>query len=414
MNRVEVVIAATSGEWARQLTEWISDHAAEVELRDHFLFDRDDALELGYDCLVAEAEWSQLDAAMVRELHRRHRAVIAVWDPLVPDARERLAALEVDRTVEVGDPPEAMVAAIVAAARAHQHRRDAAHELERLVRGEAGDEDALPAPPQAATSSQAASVLTVVTGALEGVGATEIAIEAAAGLRARDEIVVLVDADLVAPSLAQRLRTPLTANLFAAVDAVHKDPARVRQVLTLVPRGGFELLGGAEHPKHWQELDLDDLLAVLAVLSRSHQQVLVNVGSHLEALPNERHDLARALVRAADRILVVAEPTPSGLVRLSRWMVDAAELTDPGRVHVVCNRGDVRDTRPQVEAELLRTVDCAGVWHVPFDRKVARAHWACSLAAPGRFTKAVRQLVDGAIPTAASQGREAAPLEAAR
>lgn len=414
MTAVLVVIAATSREWATGLTEWITDHAADVELRDHFLFDRDDALELAFDCLVAEADWSQLDAGLVRELHRRHRTVVGVWDPLSPGSRERLLHLGVDRIVEVNDSPEAMLAEIVSAAQEQQRHLDAAAELERLVHGEPAADGAppvVPTPPPLPPRS----VLTVVTGALEGVGATEVAVECAAALRARNETVVLVDGDLVAPSLAQRLRTPLTANVFAAVDAMDQDPVRLQRALTTVARGGFDVLGGAEHPKHWQELDLDDLLAVLAALRRRYQHVLVNVGSQLEPLPNGRHDIARALVRAADRIVVVAHPSPTGLVRLSRWMVDAADLTEPGRVHVVCNRSEVGDTRADVDTELARTVACAGVWHIPSDRKVARAHWACTLAAPGRFTKAVRRLVDGAIPTSTAVRMQAGrPLDLAR
>lgn len=199
-----------------------------------------------------------------------------------------------------------MLQAVLEAARTEQRFREAVTGLDEETGG--GPE----AMAGVAGEALASSVLTVVTSALEGAGGTEVAIEIAAQLRGRDETVVLVDADLVAPNLSQRLRAPLTA--------------------------------------------------------------------------------------VADRIVVVSDGSPAGVVRLSRWMVDALELTQPGRVHVVVNRSDSRDARGQIDAELLRTVPCAGVWHVPSDRRLGRAAWSGTFAAPGRFTRAVAAVAGGAIP----------------
>lgn len=401
MAAVDVVIAATPREWATRLTEWITDHGEQARLRDHYVFDRTDTLERAYDCLVADAASSLLDPALIDQLHRRQRTVVAVTDPDEPASHDRLRELGVDRVLNACDPPQVMLAAIVEVATTDRRFHEAVTDLD--PHGEpAGRTADVPPPPNA----DVGSALTVITGAIEGVGATEVAIETAARLRARGETAVLVDADLIAPSLAQRLQTPLTANLYAAIDTVVHRLGDLSRVLTLVDRGGFEVLGGVEHPKHWQHLDVDDVLLVLEALRSSHRQIVITVGSQLEALPSGRHELARSLLRSADRVLVAAEPSPTGLVRLCRWMVDAAELTEPGRVHVVCNRSDQRDARPQVEAELLRTVACAGIHHVPTDRKVTRAHAAGTLAQKGRFTKAVAAIVDDAIP--ATNGRRAA------
>ena len=400
MAIVDVVIAATSREWATLLTAWITDHGEQVRLCDHYVFDRADALEQPYDCLVVDAGSSLLDPALIQQLRRRDRTVIGVADPDVPDSRARLREFGVDHVLAATDYPQAMLAAILEAVQADRRFRETVTDLDPLT----GDDDDGPPLDTAAASRHgpAASVLTVVTGALEGVGATEVAIEAAACLRARGESCVLVDADLVAPTLAQRLQTPLTANLYAAIDAVTHRLIDLSRVLTVVDRGGFEVLAGVEHPKHWQHLDVDDVLAVLEALLASRQHVIACVGSQLEALPSGRHELVRTLVRTADRVVVVAEPSPTGLVQLSRWMVDAIELTELGRVHVILNRSDRRDARAQVDAELLRTVPCcAGVHHVPSDRRVAAAHWGGTLVPTGRFTKAVAAAVDAAIPRAA-------------
>lgn len=389
---VQVVIAGTSREWAAQLTEWISDHGDGVRLRNHFLFDRSDALHLPYDCLVIDAESTLLDAALVDHLRRRHRGIVGVFHPDEPDGRQRLLDLGVSRAMSAADPPQAILDAVVEAASTERRFHETVSELD-------DPESTAPADPNHSADAQVPhSVLTVVTGAIEGVGATEVAIEVAAQLRRRDETVVLVDADLVAPSLAQRLQAPLTANVYAAIDAVQHTLTDPTACLTAIPRGGFELLGGVEHPKHWQDLDPDDLMAVVDTLRERRQHVVVNIGSQLEALPSGRHETARTLVRAADRVVVVTDPTPTGLVRVSRWMVDARELTEPGRMHVVVNRSDSRDARPQLDAELLRTVECAAVWHVPSDRRLRRAVWDGGLAAPGKFTKAVAALTASAVP----------------
>lgn len=269
-----------------------------------------------------------------------------MFHPDEPDGRQRLLDLGVSRAMSAAEPPQALLDAINEAASTERRFRETITELD-------GTENLVPAAPTRKADPQTPrSVLTVVTGVIEEVGATELAIEVTAQLRRRDETAVLVDADLMAPNLAQRLQAPLTANVYAAIDAVQHtltDPS----CLTMIPRGGFELLGGVEHPKHWQDLDPDDPLAVLEALRERRQHVVVNVGSQLEALPSGRHDAARTILRAADRVLVATDPTPTGLVRLSRWMVDARELTEPGRVHVVVNRSDARDARAQLDAVLI-------------------------------------------------------------
>lgn len=349
-----------------------------------------------------------LDEALVDQLRRRHRCMVGVFHPDEPAGRQRLLDLGVDWVVDATDPPQAILDAITQSVSNEQDFRRAVTELDATPGGVRVDSV------ETAGEGTAPAVLTVVTGALEGVGATEVAIEVTAQLRRRGETAVLVDGDLVAPALVQRLQTPLTANVFAAIDAVRHTLTDPTAALTPIPPGGFELLGGVEHPKHWQDLDPDDLLAVLNTLRARRQQVVVNVGSQLESLPCGRHEAARAILRAADRVIVVTDPTPAGLVRVSRWMVDARELTQPGRMHVVVNRSDPRDTRHQLEAELLRTVECAGVWHVPSDRRLRRAAWSGTLAAPGKFTKAVAALVRGAVPHAAAPAATRQVTEPAR
>lgn len=410
-NQITIVIGATHQEWAGRLTGWITDHGGDARLRDHYVFTREDAFGQEYDCLVTDADSSLLDSAFVHELHRRGRTVVAVNDPALPHLRARLEELGVDRVVDRTVTPKEMLGIISEVATTRQDFNAVVHGL--------GDPDrptgtGLPVGGLLTETEAVQSCLTVVTGAVEGEGATEVTVEMAVALRERGESVVVVDADLVAPSLAQRLRVPFDRNLNTAVDAVVHHSGYVSDALTPTPTGGFEVLAGFEHPKKWTDLDAEDLLAVLDELRLMRRHVLVNVGSSLENLPCDRHAVARATVAAADRVVVVADASPTGIERLTRWLVDAAELTGLERIHVAFNRCRSRDAEQQLEFELLRNAPVAGTTGLPADPKVHTAGWAGDVVAPGRFTKAVARLVDDALPRTFEARRRCRPIGRAK
>lgn len=418
MSEVQIVMAATNAEWASRLTEWITDHGADARLRDTYVFTRSDALGQEFDCLVGEADSSLLEVALITELHRRGQTVVGVCDPRLPRTRARLEQLGVDGIVETTATSQEMLDAILEVTRT---RRD----FDAVVGGfddfrsvgvlpdRAADDVPQPASWESVSvesgsgepPSTMPTCLTVVTGPTEGLGASEVAIEIALQLRRRGEAVVLVDADLVAPCLAQRLRAPLLPNLNTAVDAVAHRTGTVLAALTPVPSAGFDLLAGLEHPKNWPDFTPDDILDVLEELRLLRPHVVVNVGSQLEELPSGRHALARALVARADRIVVVAEPSPVGLQRLSRWLVDVDGLAGTDGVHVAFNRSRFRDARNQVDRELLRLCSVAGITHIPSDPRLSRAAWACEPVRPGPFTKSVAGLVATAIPHTTRRAR---------
>lgn len=393
-GEIAIVIAVTQQEWAGRLNRWISDHGGYVRLRDHYAFTRDDALGQDYDCLVSDADSSLLDSALVLELHRLGRTVVGVCDPALPHTRARLERLGVDRVMDKTASPPQMLAVISDVTRDRQ-------QFNTVLKESLSGEPHLP-DHGTAVSEAARSCMTVVTGPAEGQGATEVAIETAVQLRRRGETVTLVDADLVAPNLAQRLRLPFYANLNVAVDAVVHGSGELAEALVTSATGGFDVLAGFEHPKKWVDLDAGELLEMLEELRGLRSHVLVNVGSQLEDLAVGRHQVARALVAAADRVVVVAESSPTGAERLTRWLVDAAELTDFSRIYVAFNRSPSREAHDQLAAELHRCARVAGVWRLPEDRKVARAAWAGGVVRPGRFAWAVAKLVAEALPRTAS------------
>ena len=389
MAEVAIALAATNAEWAGRLTEWITDHGGPARLRDSYLYSRDDAREQDYDCLVGDAESTLLEPGLVAELQERGRFVVGVSDPERPSTARRLEQLGVDAVVDGGALPDVMLRAVLDVA----SRR----EFDALVSGldPFGDPEPEQVDPLDDLPPALPSCLTVVTGPIEGVGASEIAVELTAALRRLTETAVLVDADLVRPCLAQRLRTPQTPNLNTAIDVVGRRSGTIAQSLVLVEQGGFDLLVGLEHPKHWADLHPGEVADVLDRLRLIRRHVVVNIGSSLEDLPGAaatRHAVARRLVASADRIVVAAEPTAIGIQGLCRWAADVAELNDLGRVQVAFNRSRARELSEQVERETRRSFSPGGISHLPEDPRVGRARWAGELVRSGPFTRAVHEL----------------------
>lgn len=396
-NEVAVVVAATHQEWATRLTGWISDHSSEVRLRDHYVLGRDDALTQDYDCLVVDADSSLLDAALVAELHRRGRSVVGVCDPDLPHTRHRLTELGCDRVIDKTASPVELLDAVVDVGRRASEFDELLVDLADLP---PNHPDALQHPPPKAEAATGPSrgCLTAVTGPVDGQGATEVAVELAVALRRRGETAVLVDADLTAASLAQRLGVGFDRNLHTAIDAVVHHSGTLPAALTASPVGGFELLAGLPSRK-WAEVAADDLAAVLEELLLMRSHVLCNVAAPVEDLPGDRNAVTRRVLAGADRVVLVADATPTGCARACGWLADVSDLIDdPARTHVVFNRCHRGDAAAPLDTELRRCATVGGITPVPYDAKVPHACWAGEAVSPGRFTRAITGLADAAVP----------------
>jgi MinD-like ATPase involved in chromosome partitioning or flagellar assembly len=223
---------------------------------------------------------------------------------------------------------------------------------------------------------------------------------------------VLVDADEVAPCLAQRLGQPPYPNIRAAIDALEHRTARLSDVLIPVPAGRFALMPGLSNPRSWTELRPTETVEVIRALSLVRRQVVVNVGSRLEDLHSlggpARHGIARSLVATADLVVAVAQPTPVGLGRLLDWLADLRALTSTAPVHVVFNRATTGAFKQgELTEELTRTFTPSTLWFVPSDARVEAAAWSGDLPASGPFTKAVAAITERVLPPAgaATAGR---------
>ncbi|HEX8860351.1 MAG TPA: hypothetical protein VGC06_14925 [Actinomycetes bacterium] len=393
---VEIAIGVSHRPWAQALFRHVADHGGAV-VRTRVLLD-EDALDTGYAVLVVDDTASVLSPRMVAELHRRDRRVLAVHAAGDHHAREALGRLGVDAAVPDSATAEELVEAIVALAPAGGAAaddpfaaiaRELGHELPRGA-----------APPREQPARRPArGLVTAVLAVSGGAGATEVALALAGVLAARRERTVLVDADEVAPSLAQRMARPLVPNLRNAVDALERGVGSLKETLLALPErdGGFELLCGLANPRDWPDLRPDSVAEVVGELARARGQVLVNAGPSTEEVTAPgglaRHGIARAMVQLADQLVVVAAATPIGLSRLLVWLGDHTELARSKPLHVVLNQAPGGAfKRGELEREVQRSFLPSSLHLLPADRRVQDAVWNGHTVAGGPFQKAVQAL----------------------
>lgn len=398
-GELTVALAATDRPWADRAVEWITAHAEGVRLRGHYVVGSEAALVDQYDCLVVDADSTLADPVVIGKLHRRGTAVVGVCQAGLSHTRDRLKQAGCDAVVEEEAGAAALLEAVTAAARSRRAGGDLDAELEEVL--EAG---LVPA-------GQAGGwCLTVVTGAVEDLTAVEVAVEVAAALAARPEPTVLVDLDLTHPVLAQRLQVPVVPNVLSAIEAMRGADRPVGELLATPAGGGFQVLAGVDHPHYWAALDAGAAGDLLAVLGQPGRQVVAVVGSALEEVGAGRNGVARRTLAAADRVVVTAPGHPLGVRCLSQWAVEATEVADLARVFVALTGAGAQEVT-ELEPEIRRLWQPAGICGLPEDRRLRQAVWACQLARRSRWTRAVAGLAELAVPALT---RTAGPAWAAR
>lgn len=395
----EVAIVVSARDWAETLHRFIADHGgARVRAR---ILDAREAADERYDVLVAEDLTSFLTPRLVASLQRDGRRVLGLHDPTEPDGRARLRRLGVDEIAPTTAAPEELLELVDALGVAVASDLDA--ELERLGPAPAGA-----ASPAVGPAGDGRGIV-AVAGPSGGPGATEVALglALAEGRRGRD--CALVDADDVAPSLAQRLDLPLHPNVRTAVDVVEHRSGRLDEVLTGIEAPGVAVVCGLPDAADAGELHPGEVCDVLAELARRHDRVVVNAGHRIEEVAAGgpgvgRYALARELLAAAGAVVAVAAPTPVGLARLLDWIADLRAVTDPPDA-VVFNRAPrSRFKRGELAQELRRTYAPPVLAFAPEDGRVADAAWSGRPVAAGPFTAAMDELARALPDPAAHDG----------
>jgi MinD-like ATPase involved in chromosome partitioning or flagellar assembly len=407
----EIALAASPREWGQRLHRHVADHGG-ARVRATVLHPAD-ALAEDFDVFVADDTTSFLTARLVDRLHEQGRQVLGVYDPDDSRGKGELVELGVDdaiaRDADAGDFL-ACVSTLAAVARPARHGD-----------GELSTQESTATATVPVTDEPSASgptergQITAVAAASGGTGATEIAIGLAVAAAGRGEPTVLVDADEVAPCLAQRLGLPLYPNLRAAIDAVEHHDGGLEETVDAVEQAGFSVLPGLSCPDDWPELRPYEVTGVVDELARGYTHVIVNVGARLEPLRGgsgaERHAVSRTLLARADRVVGVGAPTPVGVTRLLSWIDQLHSLAAETPLHLALNRaprggfkrGELAD---ELDAAELGPPQGGPVRFLPTDARVEAAAWAGEPPLGGPFVKACSQLAADVLAAGAS---EAAP-----
>jgi MinD-like ATPase involved in chromosome partitioning or flagellar assembly len=398
MGVTEIAIGVSHRPWAQDLFRYLADHGGAV-VRRRVLSD-EDALEEDYAVLVVDDTASVLTPRVVGELHRRGRRVLAVHASGDHRAAETLRGLGVDALTGEDAPPERfvdLIASLVpdgAGAGAPDGVDDAFAQITR----ELGD-DLPPAPDPAERRDPGRGWVTVVLAVTGGCGATEVALALTAALELRGERAVLVDADEVAPSLAQRTGLPLVPNVRNAVDAVEQRVGSLEEALSALPGDGPEVLCGLAGPGDWANVRPGQVADVVAGLANVCPQVVVNAGPRAEDVTAvnglARYGITRLLLATAEQVVLVGAPTPVGVARLLDWVVRFKAVNQDKPIHVVLNRapgGAYR--RSELAREVFRSFAPASLHVLPADRRVEEAAWNGRLVKSGPFARAVAELAD--------------------
>lgn len=379
----DIAIVVSPRSWAERLHRFTADHGgARVRAR---VLEAREAIDNDYAVLVVEDLTSFLTPRAIEELHARGRRILGVFEPAEPWGRQRLEELGVDETAPTDTAPEELLRIIESLA--------AGIELDREIIALVDEPEAGPSPGSAPVPDRRGA-MTVLAGPAGGPGATEVAVGLAAELARQGEHVVLVDADEVAPSLAQRLGLALHPNLRTAIDAVEHRAGDLARSLQRIARAPVDVLTGLADPSDRNDIRASELIAVLDELSARYTSVIVNVGPLLEV---GRHDSRRGLTAAsmgrADRVVGIGAPTPVGVARLLAWTADVRSVAPLAPLHLAVNRTPPgRFKRGELAQEIRRTVHVRSLVFLPEDTRVERAAWDGRVVASGPFTRAVAHL----------------------
>lgn len=355
----EIALAASAREWPDRLHRHLLDHGgARVAVR---VMGPDQATSNRYDVLVIDDISSFLTPRLVAVIKKAGCGVVGVFDPGDgPDAKRRLLECGISDVIESDATADEFL---------HVIRSAIQHQFDSI-------------PDSTDTEDGAWSI--GVTGATDGVGATEVSVALARSL-SRSLETVLVDLDPIWPSIAPRLDLPLHPNLRTAVDRVLHDSARVGTVIHEL--GALSVVGGLADQGSAGPISHTEVAMLLDVLGSLHEVLVADLGSLGNAYG--------AILSRFDSLALVGTGDPVGMTRLLRSVDRLSGLVGEDRLVVVVNKTlGSKYHESEVRAELSATYPRLPVVLMPFDRRVSEAMWEGSLTDRGRFSRSVRRMSD--------------------
>ena len=299
---------------------------------------------------------SFLTPHLVRTVKRRGVEVIGVFAPEDGShAKRRLLECGISDIIEADAPPEEMLGKVESAL---IHRT--------------------PAPPEDAPAPTVFSV--GVTGAVAGVGMTEVSAELAFALSRRVNA-VLVDLDQTWPSVAQRLGLPLHPNIRTVIDGVLHESHGIPSLFDIE---GLRVVGGRADRRRGAPIGKAEVLSILEWLASDSDVVVADLGPFSLAPPG--------LMREFSEVVIVGSPDPVGVARMSA-VVEELRAAAKSMVGVV-NGLRKGFHRSEILSELSRAHPELPVLTLPHDRGVTDAAWDGRRAARGRFAKSLEGMAD--------------------
>jgi MinD-like ATPase involved in chromosome partitioning or flagellar assembly len=369
----EVALAFTADPWVEELHRHLSDHGG-ARVRS-VVVEPEILREESYDVLVVGHRWAPLTRALVADVHAGGHAVLGVYDREEPASRTHLAAVGVDAVVESDAGADGFVRAIITTA---------------------GNRAQHPVEPAPVTGRRAGRL--VVVGGPPGVGRTEVAIGCALACT-RTHSVALVDADDVAPAVAQRLHLPIEPNLRAAIDAVEHGRGELDACVISDPRWSLSIVAGVPNPGAWAQVRPGEVIRVIDRLADAAHVVVADGAGPLEEVGGSasrgRFATARALVTEADVLVAVCDASPHGITRLLTWVVEARALAVDTPMVVVVNRAPgARFRRGELYEEITASLGTHQVVFAPYEARVGDAAWKGAPVERGAFARAVARVAD--------------------
>ncbi len=375
----ELGLVVSAREWSERLHRFTVDHGgARVRAR---ILRPEDAVAEDYDILLIDDVTSFLSRRLVQQVQSQGRSVVGVFDTIAnPAGQSFLEGLGVDGVIDAHATAEEFVRA-VSAFGVTERAAQAVHSDDQGAGDEAGH------------SGQ----LIVVAASSGGAGATEISVGLANALTSVKDRTLLIDADDVVPAIAQRLGLALHPNIRTSVDAWLHQPDRLERTFHALRRAALDVVAGVSNTQDWIELRAGDVVGLASGEAERRSFVVANISSRIEDLAFHggppRYGLARAMIGAADQLVVVSGPSPIGVARTLEWIAQVRALAPHRPIHLVFNMAP-RSTFKlgELTQEVTRTYAPYSVTVVPDDRRVADAAWDGDIVKGGAFVKGIDDL----------------------
>ncbi len=405
-----VGLVASHRAWRSEFARYVQDHITGLRVR---ILRDPRAIDDTIDVVIIDDSSTFLNRESLRQLHDAGVQVIGIYDPNEHQGQGQAHLNQLG----IAD----VASAELLASQLVELIQDVTKES---VEPEPSGEHVLPEPSaaMAAATRAAAPDLPTDRGVVVAVGgpaaaaSVEIAVGLATELAGRHGTTLAIDVDEGTPLLAARLGYRLEPTVLDALERLYYGDGDLTATLTEPTQGsqGFvpmHVLAGIANPDDWTLLGHERARDLLERASDQWRHVVAATGARLEALPtgNDRYGSSRGAVSIADVVVAVCEPSPTGVLLVLDWLIEARRLRNGLPVWVVF-AGNPRS--PRQRADLVDAITreagrefIAGVMFVPMGGEVDRGCWDAKVISGGRFAKAMKTLSAELVPAPAGRRR---------